>query len=60
MNDKNKDGTLSELLRRWDARGEDGANSSAEFFAETAQQAISLGHNSLAYDMLKEGMVLHG
>jgi class 3 adenylate cyclase len=53
MNANNTNDGLSSLLDTWAARPE---APDVVFYTQVGEHAISLGHNSLAFDMLKEGL----
>ena len=51
---------LAELLYRWEARSTAAEAQEAAYYIRTARRAIELSNNSLAFDILKEGLAEHG
>ena len=56
----NKNVGLAELLQQWDSRPVGAAQPDAGFYVDSGRRAIGLGNNSLAFDILKEGLAVHG
>lgn len=56
MNDSNNNEGLAALQKRWEKRLDGPEQPDASFYVQSGRQAIGLGQNSLAFDMLKEGL----